>query len=109
MADLLRSGATMLSDVCPECNTVLFKMKDEVICPKCNRPVVMVKATEDEAKVLGERALVGVEQTLVAKILDAEALIKKESDVERSIQLGTMLSNWLTALERLKRIRQSPT
>jgi len=106
MADLLRSGATMLSEVCPQCGNVLFKVGDEVICPRCNKPVVMVKATEDESRVLGERALGEVERTLINKILEAEALIRKEADVDKSIKLGNMLTNWIVALERLRRFRQ---
>ncbi len=106
MADLLRSGATMLSEVCPECGNVLFRVREEMICPRCNKPVVLVKATEDASKVLGERALGDVEHTLINKILEAETMIRNETDIDRSIKLGNLLTNWITALERIRRFRQ---
>ncbi|MEN3059018.1 MAG: Sjogren's syndrome/scleroderma autoantigen 1 family protein, partial [Candidatus Methanosuratincola petrocarbonis] len=44
MADLLREGATMLSQACPECKTPLFRLSSgEVICPGCNKRVVFAK------------------------------------------------------------------
>jgi len=69
--------------------------------------VVIVKATEDESKVLGERALSEVEKTLVTKILEADMMIRNEKDLDRSIKLGTMLTNWITALERIRRFREA--
>ena len=43
MADLLRSGHTMLNLACPICNNPIFKNKaEELFCPVCNREVIMV-------------------------------------------------------------------
>jgi len=43
MADLLRSGFTMLNIACPECNNPIFRAKDnEKFCPSCNRKVLFV-------------------------------------------------------------------
>ena len=43
MADLLRSGFTMLNIACPECNNPIFRVKDnEKFCPSCNRKVLFV-------------------------------------------------------------------
>ncbi|MGD2142812.1 MAG: Sjogren's syndrome/scleroderma autoantigen 1 family protein, partial [Candidatus Bathyarchaeota archaeon] len=40
MAELLRSGATMLSRSCPECDSPLFKLKSgDIVCAKCQRRV----------------------------------------------------------------------
>src|SRR5207245_187669 len=51
MADLLKSGATMLSDVCPECGNPLFRVKGDIFCAKCNKPVVYARATGPHATV----------------------------------------------------------
>jgi len=41
MADLLRSGYTMLNLACPECNNPLFRNKNnEIFCPICNKKVI---------------------------------------------------------------------
>ena len=43
MAELLRSGNTMLNYSCPECNSPVFKKKSgELFCPSCNREVILV-------------------------------------------------------------------
>jgi len=42
MADLLRSGHTMLNIACPVCNNPVFRDKEgEKFCPSCNRKVVV--------------------------------------------------------------------
>lgn len=44
MATLLRSGATMLDKYCPNCNYILFRLKnDQIYCPICDREVIIVK------------------------------------------------------------------
>ncbi len=106
MAELLKAGATMLSDICPECGTPLFKMCEEIFCPKCNRPVVMVKSTEDESKIAAENVLANTERTILTKIRETDESIKREKDPEKLIQLGNSLSGWLTALERIRRLKE---
>ena len=44
MAELLRSGHTMLNLACPVCNNPLFRNKDnEILCPICNKRVLVKK------------------------------------------------------------------
>jgi uncharacterized Zn finger protein (UPF0148 family) len=44
MADLLRSGNTMLNMACPVCNNPIFRNRDgNTFCPTCNRNVLIVK------------------------------------------------------------------
>ncbi len=44
MAELLRSGHTMLNEACPECNNPIFRDKEgNLLCPSCNKKVVIVK------------------------------------------------------------------
>lgn len=48
MAELLRSGNTMLNRSCPVCNTPIFRNKEgELFCPSCNRKVMIV---DDDSK-----------------------------------------------------------
>jgi uncharacterized Zn finger protein (UPF0148 family) len=43
MADLLRSGYTMLNIACPVCNNPVFRNREgEKFCPSCNRKVVII-------------------------------------------------------------------
>jgi UPF0148 protein len=105
MADLLKSGATMLSDTCPQCKSPLFKLKDELLCVKCNRPVVVIKATDDESGVVAAQALGRLEQTTLMKIDEINSALKVERDSEKIEKLRLSLSDWLTVVERVRKLR----
>jgi UPF0148 protein len=104
MAELLKSGAAMISKSCPVCASPLFRVGKDIICPKCNRPVVIVGAAEDERRALGGKVLEMVESTILGKIGELNELMRGEADPERSRALGESLSVWLSALEKLKRL-----
>ncbi len=105
MADLLKSGATMLSDTCPQCHSPLFKVKNELLCVKCNRPVVVVKATEDESNVVAAQALGKLEQTALMKINEINSSLKVENDPAKIEKLRLSLSDWLTVVERVRKLK----
>lgn len=102
-AELLRSGATMLAQACPACSTPLFKVGEQVVCAKCNKPVMILKAAGDETKILRERTLASTEQTLLGKIREVQSAIEKEQDPVKIAQLTENLSNLLNALEKLRK------
>ncbi|MEM3595205.1 MAG: Sjogren's syndrome/scleroderma autoantigen 1 family protein [Candidatus Bathyarchaeia archaeon] len=105
MSDLLKSGATMMSEACPECGSPLFKVGSDIICAKCNKPVVILRAAEEESKIIGSRILDDLEQTVLSKIREMNSIISSEGDVERLTQYGRALSTWLETLEKVKRLR----
>jgi UPF0148 protein len=105
MADLLKSGATMLSDTCPQCQSPLFKVKNELLCVKCNRPVVVVKATEDESNVVAAQALGRLEQTALMKINEINSSLNVENDPARIEKLRLSLLDWLTVVERARKLK----
>ena len=105
MADLLKSGARMLSEACPQCSSPLFKVKDEIFCAKCNKPVIKLGPTEKESKLIGASVLEMVEQTILKKIQETDALINIEKEHNKLIDLENLLSSWLTALERIRRLK----
>lgn len=47
MSTLLLSGATMLTDSCPDCNVPLFKKGEKIFCPNCGRRAVFVRSDEE--------------------------------------------------------------
>ena len=65
MAELLRSGATMLSNSCPECGSPLFMLKSgDIVCANCQRRVMIV-TEEEEAVVEAGVQLESLEKVLV--------------------------------------------
>lgn len=107
MADLLKSGATMLSDVCPECGNPLFKVKGEIFCAKCNKPVVYARATAQESTISSGMLLDNVEQTIIVKITETNELLKTEKDPERLSAYSNLVFGWLSMLEKIHNLRDS--
>ena len=105
MSDLLKSGATMLQNHCPECNSPLFRVKGEVWCPKCNKRVITVKEGEDQH--IAMSSLVDdVEKTILFKIQESNKQIMEEKDLVNLEKLSNLLLKWLEALERTRRINK---
>jgi len=109
MADLLKSGATMLSDICPVCGTPLFKVKGEVFCAKCNKPVVYQKAmSHPSAATLSPGYLLdSVELTITGKISEANEILKTEKDPEKLSLYSNLVFGWLSMLEKLRSLKES--
>jgi UPF0148 protein len=102
MAELLRKGARMMSEACPECGTPLFRLKSgEIICPSCNRPVKVVKGdtTKDEVAQQG-----GLEATIRKKIGEVQAALENEKEPTSIRELTSTLMALLDALEKVKRL-----
>lgn len=105
MAELLRSGAKMLSHSCPECGSPLFQLKSgEVWCAKCQRRVIIVPEGE-EAPETGFK-LESLEQAIVSKLASMTGLLSSEDDPNRLKETAEALNALLASLERLRRIRK---
>lgn len=105
MVDMLRSGATMLPDVCPVCSTPLFKLKSgEIFCSGCNKRVLIVKEGEEGVKATQLYISTELNRVILNKILEIGEGIKEEADPSRLYDLAKCLLAYLEALERLKRV-----
>jgi UPF0148 protein len=107
MAELLRSGAKMLSYNCPECGSPLFELKSgEIWCANCQRRVVIVPKGEEESAVTRELLWDSLEQTLGDKLSSLNRLLSMETEPARVRELADAVSVLLASLERLRRIRK---
>ncbi len=106
MAELLKSGAAMLPETCPECGTPLFRRGNETFCPNCNKPVVIIRSAEQETRFMADRVLEDSEQTLLGKIREMNLAMKIEKDPEKLVAYGNAMDTWLGALEKLRRLRR---
>src|SRR3989442_14468447 len=107
MADLWKSVATMVSDVCPVCGTPLFKGKGEVLLAKSNKPVVYQKAISPQATLSPGYLLDSVEMTVVGKISEANEVLKVEKDPEKLSVYSNLVFGWLWMLEKLRSLKES--
>ncbi|MCC6021566.1 MAG: hypothetical protein LM560_00370 [Desulfurococcaceae archaeon] len=105
MSELLKSGATMLSEACPICSTPLFKLRSgEVICPIHGR-VQIVRSDEELLSVTTINTLDELEKFTVNTINRLRRELEEgNSDIkdERDIKL---LNTWLEVLERIRRLK----
>jgi UPF0148 protein len=106
LADLLKSGAKMLGDHCPECNSPLFTIQGEIRCPRCNKRVVKVKMGE-ELSISTSFQLNDIERTILIKIQEVNKLIIEEKDLTNLEKLSNLLIKWLETLEKVRKIQKS--
>ena len=112
MAELLRSGAKMLSYSCPECGSPLFQLKSaDIWCANCQKRVVIVPEDEDESEA-SERAIKemlwnSLEQTLINKLSSLNSSLSKETEPKRVGELVEVISMILNSLDRLGRCKKS--
>ncbi len=104
MAELLKSGASMLSEVCPNCRVPLFKMGREVFCPSCGKRVILVKRGEDESKYLLLSTLTALRRTLDTKVRELNEMIAVERDIDLLGREVEVLNRILHALELISRL-----
>ena len=106
MAELLRSGATMLDRSCPECGSPLFRLRSgEIWCANCQRRVVVV-AEGEEATAEAGMELASLERALVRKISSIETPLTNEGDPKKLKETAEVLDALLASLERLRRVRK---
>ena len=107
MADLLRSGAAMLQETCPVCSTPLFRLGKDTFCPKCNRPVAIVKSAEEEVRLASQQVLDNLDQAILEKIAELNVAIKNEHGLAPLRELGEAVKTYLSALEQIRKLRSA--
>ena len=108
MAELLRSGAKMLSYSCPECGSPLFQLKSgDIWCANCQKRVVIVPEDEDESAATKEMLWNSLEQTLIDKLSSLNSSLSTETEPKRVGELVEVISMILNSLDRLGRYKKS--
>lgn len=108
MAELLRSGARMLSYSCPECGSPLFQLKSaDIWCVNCQKRVVIVPEDEDESAATKEMLWNSLERTLINKLSSLNSSLSTETEPKRVGELVEVISMILNSLDRLGRGKKS--
>lgn len=107
MADLLRQGTTLTELSCPACVSPLFRLKDGTLwCAKCEKKVIVVKEG-DEAEQVASAAMDKLEATLLSKVKEIQDKIQQTEDVNEIQKLSTALSELLSNLETVKKMKKN--
>jgi len=111
MAELLRQGATLTDLSCPNCSSPLFRLQDGMLwCAKDEKKVVVVKEGEQPPQPVQAPPKVNtvydkLEATLMAKIEGIQTKIEKTEDIDELQKLTVALSELLTSVEKIKKIK----
>jgi len=105
MGELLRRGATMLADACPQCGSPLFKVDDDIYCVRCDRRVVYAESDE-EVETQAVRTLIPeLRKTLIDKLKALNELVESESDIEALTKLANLMVLLLQSLHGLENMK----
>jgi len=103
--ELMRKGATMLNEACPECSGPLFQLKDDIICPQCEKKVLIVSDEAEVQELEKESLLTELDQTICLQIENVMRRLKEEINADELMTIGRLTILWLEILEKTKRIR----
>jgi len=107
MAELLKSGGTMLKESCPQCTSPLFRRPSgDIYCVNCNRKVVIVETEEEAAKATTPTTLASLEETILFKLQHLEQEIRDEKKTENLQGLVSLINSYLDVLERVRKARK---
>ena len=105
MAQLLRSGNTMLNQACPVCNNPIFRNKDgKVFCPICNREVMFVNADNEKdfknkeeitKKIQDKDSIYSLKEIILEKIEWIAQKLKSETQIDNIERYVILLTNFL--------------
>ena len=92
---------------CPACASPLFRLKDGMLwCAKCEKKVIVVKEGEEPEKA-SSIAYDNLETTLLVKVQEIQNKIQNTEKVEELQKLSTTLSELLSNLEKIKKMKKS--
>ena len=105
MANLIRAGAQMLQESCPLCRTPLIRLKSgEIICPKCERRVYIVKNELEEKGLITKLTIQNIEETITAKLGELNQVLRETNDLDEMYDVLRVLIAMLEAIERIRKI-----
>ncbi len=104
MADLLRRGATMLAQPCPNCGSPLMKAGNEIFCTTCNQRVGKERtdSVSLEKKIDGS-VFSALQVSIIRKLSALSEVLERENDVDTLTRLANLLLMLLQSLEKLER------
>ncbi|MHC1591241.1 MAG: Sjogren's syndrome/scleroderma autoantigen 1 family protein [Candidatus Helarchaeales archaeon] len=105
MAQMLRKGYTMVSDICPSCQSPLFMDKsNRLFCANCEKRVVKASGDEGVTALMQESVLLEIKKILNQKLQYVGVLINKTKDLDELNSLLRVLLGLLESAERINRI-----
>ena len=103
MAEMMRRGATLLREPCPECSGILLRYKGKDVCPSCSGLTSIDELDELAAPEPAAPAPLRFKPDAVSKVLeDSLARLAKEKDPEKRLKLLEVIKLSAEVLKLLK-------
>ncbi len=102
MAELLRRGATMLAESCPQCGSPLLKVGDDIYCATCDRRIIIVDSDEEVETQAVKVLIPQLRETLIRKLSSLTSVLEDETDPESLTKLANLMVLLLRALHKLE-------
>ncbi|MFW9845260.1 MAG: Sjogren's syndrome/scleroderma autoantigen 1 family protein [Candidatus Thorarchaeota archaeon] len=102
MAELLRRGATMLAESCPQCGSPLMKVGEDIYCATCDRRIVYADSEEEEDSQAVKVLIPQLRETLLRKLTSLTDVLENETDTESLTKLANLMVLLLQALHKLE-------
>ena len=103
-AELVRKGAVMLAQPCPQCGGIQVRYRGKAYCTSHEdlSPLLTVEPVSYESVVADMR------EQLLSKLKESVALLEKEKDAVRQDQLVSVMTKYFDLLQKILQKRQSP-
>jgi len=99
-ADMLLSGATLLSEPCPYCSGVRVMKEGHALCIKCGR-----EPEKKEIPIRDEQQITktGLEITLEKKLLDLSKELEHETNHEKQQEILRSINSIIETIKKLEK------
>ncbi|MGD2072184.1 MAG: Sjogren's syndrome/scleroderma autoantigen 1 family protein [Candidatus Thorarchaeota archaeon] len=104
MAELLRQGATMLAQACPQCASPLLQINEDVYCATCDRRIVIVDSDEEIESYAVKALIPQLRETLLKKLKTLNNYLELENDTEKLTKIANLMLLLLQALHKLENL-----
>ena len=104
MSDALRSGAKMLSEICPVCNSPLFEIRGELRCIRCDKPVVRVQEEDEVLVASTPLILTRLENAVTAKLDILTNILMGTNEPEELKQLSETIASLISLFHKSREL-----
>ncbi|MCS7117269.1 MAG: hypothetical protein NZ957_00570 [Thaumarchaeota archaeon] len=106
LAAVLKSGAKLRTESCPECGSPLVEVKGQVMCAVCDKPVVIVRDETEAGRAIYPYVLSELEEVMVAKIDELTRILARTGDPDEIERLAETIDALMTVLRKGVELRE---
>lgn len=95
--ELVRKGAVMLAEPCPQCGGIQLRYHGKVICANHDDLAPLLR----EEPVSYDSVVAGMRELILSKLKETAALLEKEKDGAKQDQLVSLMTKYFDLLRKI--------